>query len=95
MRPPTAKLMFSTSCSDRKAPETRSASVSYAGLDGAGGLHDVLRLQRGDQRGAIDAEAGELLHRELDEDLLVLRAQDLDLGDVRERCRSFERMSST
>ena len=53
-----------------------------AGLDRAGRLDDVLRLQRGDQRRAVDAQAGELLHRELDEDLLVLRAQDLDLRDV-------------
>ena len=49
MRPPTAKLTFETSCSDRNAPDTRSDSVSYAGLDRAGRLHDVLRLQRRDQ----------------------------------------------
>ena len=52
------------------------------GLDRAGGLDDVLRLQRGDQSRAVDAQAGELLHRELDEDLFVLGAQDLDLRDV-------------
>ena len=46
------------------------------------GLDDVLRLQRGEQRRAIDAEAGELLHRELDEDPLVLRAEDFDLRDI-------------
>ena len=82
MRPPTAKLTLRMSCSDRNAPETRSDSVLVAGLDDAGRPHDVLRLQRGDQRRAVDAEAGELLHRELDEDPLVLRAQDLDLRDV-------------
>ena len=53
-----------------------------AGLDRTGGNHGVLRLQRGDQRGAVDAEAGELPGREFDIDLLVLRAEDLDLGDV-------------
>src|SRR5262249_17830565 len=52
------------------------------GLDRAGRLDDVLRLQRGDQSRAIDAQAGELLHRELDEDLLVLRPEDLDLRNV-------------
>ena len=82
MRPPTTKLTSSTSCSDRNAPDTRSESALVAGLDRAGRLHDVLRLQRGDQRRAVDAEAGELLHRELDEDPLVLGAQDLDLRDV-------------
>ena len=46
------------------------------------GHHGVLGLQRGDQRGAVDAEAGELAGREFDIDLLVLRAEDLDLGDV-------------
>ena len=53
-----------------------------AGLDRAGRPDDVLRLQRGDQRRAVDAEAGELLHREFDEDPLVLRAEDLDLRDI-------------
>ena len=33
---------------------------------------------------SIDAQTGELLHREIDEDLLVLRSEDLDLGDVRD-----------
>ena len=44
----------------------------------------VLRLQRGDQRGAVDPEAGQLLGRELDVDALVLRAEHVDLGDVRQ-----------
>ncbi len=52
------------------------------GLDRAGRLHHVLRLQGGDQRRAVESEIGEVLGRELDEDALVLRAQDLDLGDV-------------
>src|SRR5262249_24307580 len=42
----------------------------------------VLRLQRRDQGSTIDAEAGELPRRELDKDLLVLRADDLDTGDI-------------
>ena len=37
---------------------------------------------RVEERRAIDAEGCKLLHRELDEDLLVLRAQDLDLRNV-------------
>ena len=54
-----------------------------AGLQGAGGADRVLRLQRGDQGRPVDPEAGELLRRELDENLLVLRAEDLDLRHVR------------
>ena len=53
-----------------------------ARLDRAGGADHVLRLQCGDQRGPVDAEAGELLHRELDKDPLVLRTEHLDLGNV-------------
>ena len=43
----------------------------------------VLGADRGQQGRAVDAEAGQLLHRELDEDHLVLGADDVDLGDVR------------
>ena len=54
------------------------------------GLHDprggdgVLRLQRRDQRGAVDPEAGQLLGRELDIHPLVLGPEDVDLRDVRQ-----------
>ncbi len=58
------------------------SQLLVAGLDGAGGLHHVLAAQSGDQRCAVDAEAGELLHGEFDEDALVLRAENLDLGNV-------------
>ena len=54
------------------------------GLHDAGRRDGVLGLQRGDQRGAVDAEAGQLLGRELDVDALVLRAEDVDLRDVRQ-----------
>ena len=61
---------------------TRSDSFSLpVWIEPAG--DDVLRLQRGDQRRAVDAEAGQLLGGELDEDPLVLRAEDFDLGDIR------------
>ena len=63
-------------------PKPAAKSISLLGLNRAGRPHDVLRLQRGDQGGAVDAEAGELLHREFDEDPLVLRAQNFDLGYV-------------
>jgi hypothetical protein len=43
-----------------------------AGLDRAGGKHDVLRLQGTDQRGPVEAEAGEFLHGELDKDPLAI-----------------------
>ena len=54
------------------------------------GLHDarrgdgVLSLQRGDQCGAVDPEAGQLLGRELHVDTLVLGPEDVDLRDVRQ-----------
>ena len=54
------------------------------GLHDARGGDGVLGLQRGDQRGAVDPEARQLLGRELDVDALVLRAEDVDLGDVRQ-----------
>ena len=53
-----------------------------AGFQSAGRADGVLRLNCRDQRGAIDAEAGELLGGKLDNDLLVLRAEDFDLGNV-------------
>jgi hypothetical protein len=37
-------------------------------------------LNRGDQGGAVDPQARELLGGELDDDLLILSAEDLDLG---------------
>ncbi len=47
----------------------------------AGRTH-VLRLQGREDRLEVQAQAGEPLDRELDVDLLVLRAQHLDLRDV-------------
>jgi hypothetical protein len=41
-------------------------------------------LQRCQEGAAIDAEIGELPDRELDEDALVLRTDDLDLRHVRD-----------
>ena len=55
-----------------------------AGLHHARRRDGVLALERGDQRGAVDAQPGELLVRELDVHALVLGAQDVDLGDVRQ-----------
>ena len=54
------------------------------GLHDAGGGDGVLGLQRGDQRGAVDPEAGQLLGRELNINALVLGPEDVDLGDVRQ-----------
>ena len=55
-----------------------------AGLHHTRRRDGVLGLQGGDQRGAVDAEAGQLLGRELHVDALVLRAEDVDLRDVRQ-----------
>src|SRR6185295_1373123 len=46
-----------------------------AGLDRAGGPDDILGLKSRQQGRTVDAPAGKLLHRELDEDLLVLRTE--------------------
>ena len=54
------------------------------GLHDARGRDGVLRLQRGDERGTVDPEARQLLLREFDIDALVLRAEDVDFGDVRQ-----------
>ena len=51
-------------------------------MNRAGGPYNVLSLERGNERRAIEAEIGELLHRELDEDAFVLRPQHFDLRDV-------------
>ena len=71
------------SSSDSNAPGDAKRELFVAGLQDAGGADGVLRLQRGDQGGAIDAQSRELLGGELDDDLFVLRAEDLDLGHVR------------
>ena len=71
------------SCSDEKAPDTRKRERLVAGLKRAGGTDRVLRPEGRDQGRAVDAEARELLGRKLDEDLLVLRAEKLDLRHVR------------
>ena len=76
--------MSRMSCSDSKAPETRSEIRSSPVSMHAGRADLVLRLQGRQQRRAVDAEARQLLHRELDEDHLVLGADDFDLRDVRD-----------
>src|SRR5574337_1012593 len=61
-----------------------------ARLHRTGGAYDVLRLKRRDQGRAVNSERREPLHRELDENFLVLGAKDLDFGNVRhvEQARS-------
>ena len=58
-------------------------NLLVAGLERARGTDRVLGSQRRDQRRPIDAEARQLLGRKLDIDLLVLRAEELDLRHVR------------
>ncbi len=53
-------------------------------LDHAGRRHGVLPRQRIEQRLRRNAQGRELGVAELDEDALVLRAVDVDLGDVRD-----------
>jgi len=56
--------------------------------------HHVLRLQAGEDGRLVEAEAREPLDRELDEDLLVLGAEQVDLVTVRHQ-QHLERASST
>ena len=58
-------------------------NLLVASLEGACGTDSILGSQRREQRRPVDAEAGEFLGRKLDEDLLVLRAEELDLRYVR------------
>ena len=71
------------SCSELKAPETLIETDSLPVWMTPAGL-TMFCLQRRNQCASIDAQTGEHLHREIDEDLLVLRSEDLDLGDVRD-----------
>ena len=82
MRSPTTKLTLRMSCSLAKAPETRTARRSCPVSISPDGAHQVLRLQRREQRAVVQAEAGKAFGREFDEDALVLRAEDLDLRDI-------------
>ena len=52
------------------------------GIDRAARHERVLRLQRLHQRVDVEAERGDLLGRELEIDLLVLHADQIDLGDI-------------
>ena len=54
------------------------------GLHHTRGGDGVLGLQRRDQGGTVDAEARQLLLRELDVDAFVLGPKDVDLRDVRQ-----------
>jgi hypothetical protein len=51
-------------------------------LQGPGRTDCVLPLQRSDQSRAVDPQTRKLFGRKLDDDLLVLGAEDRDLGDV-------------
>ena len=52
------------------------------GIDRAARNEGVLRLQRLHEGVGVEAEGGDLLGRELEVDLLVLHADQIDLGDV-------------
>ena len=84
MRPPATKLMARTSCSERKAPETRTRIFSSPVCTTPAGVTAFWLLSA-----AISAERSmpspaSFSCRELDVYALVLGAQDVDLGDVRQ-----------
>ena len=82
MRPFATKLMFAKVLLGFEGAGDAQQQLFVAGLDDAGRADDVLRLQGGDQSGPVDPQAGELLHRELDEDPFVLGAKHLDLRHI-------------
>src|SRR5262249_52436492 len=81
--PPVA---FAGGAGDRRDPVERAGPPQRHALRRRlhrAGRHDgILPRQRAEDLVAGDAEAGELGIGELDEDLLVLRAVQVDLGDV-------------
>ena len=81
-RPPNTKFTLRMESSLSKAPVTRKNSRSLPGLQHPGRTDEVLRPHRIDQRTVVKPERGKPLGRELDEDLLVLRAEDFDLRDI-------------
>ena len=82
IRPSATKLTARRSCLGAERAGNAHQDLLVPGLHHARGGDRILRLQRGNQRRAVDAEPGHLFGRELDIDALVLRAQDVDLGDV-------------
>src|SRR6516164_8871873 len=74
---------MSDSDSDPNAPETRSASFSSPVCRMPAGLTAFCARSAAIKVAAIDAQPGQFLGGELDEDLLVLGTHDLDLGHVR------------
>ena len=67
-----------------EAPADAQGNAFRSCLDKAGLGDGVLRLQRGDDVGAVDAEGGDLAGGEFEVDHLVLRTDDVDLADVRD-----------
>ena len=82
-RPLDRKLTSRRSASDPEGAGDPERNLLLAGLERARGTDRVLGSQRREQRRPVDAEAGELLGRKLDIDLLVLRAEEFDLRHVR------------
>ena len=64
------------------AGDAQEDALPFA-LDRARRAHDVLRLQRGEDRAHVEAKSRQALGRKFQVDLLVLRAEHLDLRDVR------------
>ena len=54
-------------------------------LEYARGRDGILRLQRGDDRTGVEAERRDLPGRKFQEDLFILRAENVDLADIRDR----------
>ena len=69
----------------RELPRHPDADAFRAGLDDAGGRDRVLGLERLHDVLLADAEGGHLARRELQEDHLVLGADQVDLADIRHR----------
>src|SRR5208337_3328101 len=84
IRPFATKLTARMSFSEWNAPEMRTRIFSSPVCTTPWGGDRVLGAECGDQRGAVDPEARELLGRELHIEALVLGPEDVDLRDVRQ-----------
>ena len=82
IRPSTTKLTRADVLLGAERAGHLHEDLLVRGLHHARRRDRVLRLQRVDQRLPVELQAGQLSRRELDVDLLVLGAEDVDLGDI-------------
>ena len=81
-RPLASTGVSATALAPSSAPVTRSGTRCAAGLQHAGRHDRILPRQGLEHLSVVMPSVASLACRELDEDLLVLRAVEVDFGDV-------------